>query len=147
MVCGVWLSPKGESVPFEPVDFYALASWLYDTKPSSASEALRRTIIGRAYYAALICARDHVSVSTTGAGGHSNVIDALKKVHPTAARKLDALRLSRRKADYEVGSPVNDRDVGISLGDALVVLRALGKAPTSIKPYSTNYLDPQRFLP
>ena len=96
------LSPKAEPNFFDPADFYAFASWLNLAKPSSSSQALRRTIVGRAYYAALICARDATRSSTSGGSGHKNVVTALKQKNHTAGSKLDELRLKRQKADYDL---------------------------------------------
>lgn len=138
-------SHKGSQAIFDPADFYAFASWLFHTKPAASSQALRRTIIGRAYYAALICARDATGSSTSGANGHKNVVDALRKQDLAAGSKLDSLRLARQKADYENPS-VTSRDVEISLKAAQIVLEAVGKSTPGIQSYSSDYLDASHFL-
>jgi hypothetical protein len=144
-------SLKGNfSIPFNPADWYALAVWFYDTKPALSSQCLRRTIIGRAYYAALICARDATHSNTTGQGGHDRVVAALRTKDNSAAGKLDSLRLKRQSADYHPEIEISVRDVEISLLDSKVVLTALGMAPIIVaphnKPYSQNYLDKDKFL-
>lgn len=139
------LSPKAEPDIFDPADFYAFASWLNSTKPGASSQALRRTIVGRAYYAALICARDATKTSTSGLGGHKNVVTALKQKNHTAGSKLDELRLKRHKADYE-SDELTPREVEIALKAALVVLQALGKFVDNSAPFKCDYLDPARFL-
>lgn len=139
------LSLKVDPNTFDPADFYAFASWLNSAKPDSSSQALRRTIVGRAYYAALICARDATNTSTSGNGGHKNVVTALKQRNHTAGSKLDELRLKRHKADYECDT-LTPREVEIALKAALVVLRALGKFVDNGAPYKCDYLDPSRFL-
>lgn len=141
-------SPKVN--PFNPAEWYSLASWLFDTAPASSSECLRRTVIGRAYYAALICARDATGSSTLGQEGHRNVANALRKSNSTAADKLDSLRLKRHKADYSIGEDISPREVEICLKDSRTVLRELGMLPQDNpprnKPYSENYLDSSKFL-
>ena len=141
-------SPKAK--PFKPAEWYSLALRLFDTKPALSSECLRRTIIGRAYYAALICARDATGSSTVGQEGHKNVVNALRKNYGTAAGKLDALRLTRQKADYSPDKDITSREVEICLKDSRTVLSELGLLPQDIapynKPYSDNYLDSNKFL-
>lgn len=148
-VCVMSSSPKANQ--FNPADWYSLASWLFDTAPASSSECLRRTIIGRAYYAALICARDATGSSTSGADGHKNVVNALWKCHNNiAAEKLDSLRLKRHKADYSLDINISPREVEIFLKDSRTVLRELGILPQDNfpynKPYSEDYLDSSKFL-
>lgn len=142
-------SPKANS--FNPAEWYSLASWLFDTAPASSSECLRRTIIGRAYYAALICARDATGSSTLGKDGHRNVVNALWSCNNnTAAEKLDSLRLKRHKADYTTDQDISPREVEIFLKDSRTVLRELGMLPPDIpphnKPYSRDYLESSKFL-
>ena len=147
-VCVMSSSPKAN--PFNPAEWYSLASWLFDTKPAMSSQCLRRTIIGRAYYAALICAREVTGSKTVGQGGHNNVVKALRGSNSTAAVKLDSLRLKRQSADYFPDKEVTVRDVEISLMDSRTVVNALGKTPPDVpphnKPYSHDYLDSGKFL-
>ena len=141
-------SPKADS--FNPEEWYSLAIWLFDTKPALSSECLRRTIIGRAYYAAFICARDATSSNAFGQGGHKNVVNALRGSNSIAAGKLDSLRLTRQKADYSTDKNITSRDVEICLKDSQTVLSALGVLPQDIpphnKPYANDYLDSSKFL-
>ncbi len=141
-------SPKVNE--FNPVEWYSLACWLFDTKPDASSQCLRRTIIGRAYYAALICAKDMTRSSTSGNDGHKNVVNALRAKHGTAADKLNALRLKRQAADYIMDKDISPREVEICLNDSRRVLIELGKLPSDIpphnKPYPNNYLDSKKFL-
>ena len=141
-------SPKAN--PFNPAEWYSFARWLFDTAPALSSECLRRTIMGRAYYAALICAREATGSSTVGPEGHRNVVNALRVKSSTAADKLDSLRLKRHKADYSIGENISPRDVEICLKDSCTVLRELGMMPQDNsphhKPYSGDYLDGGKFL-
>lgn len=147
-VCVMSLSPKANS--FNPAEWYSLASWLFDTTPALSSQCLRRTIIGRAYYAALICARDATGSSTTGQDGHRNVVNALRRSKSTAADKLDSLRLLRHKADYSLNEDITSREVEIGLKSSRTVLSELGLLPKSVallnKPYSYDYLDSSKFM-
>lgn len=139
------------TAPFDPADWYALAVWFYDTKPALSPQCLRRTIIGRAYYAALICARNATQSNTMGQGGHDRVVAALRVKDNSAADKLDSLRLKRQDADYHPEKEISARDVEISLWNSSVVLTYLGMAPKVVaphnKPYIQNYLDKNKFLP
>lgn len=141
-------SPKANS--FNPAEWYSLARWLFDTKPTLSSQCLRRTIVGRAYYAALICARDITGSKTVGQGGHENVVNALRSRNSTAAGKLNSLRLLRQTADYFPEKDISSREVEICLNDSRTVLRELGMLPQDNpphnKPYSENYLDSSKFL-
>lgn len=139
------------SPSFNPAEWYSLAQWLYDTKPALASQSLRRTIIGRAYYAALISARNSTHSDTAGQGGHERVVAELRVKDFAAANKLNSLRLKRQSADYRPDEVITDKDVTGSLKDSYAVLAALGVLPDNVaphnKPYSHNYLDKNKFLP
>jgi hypothetical protein len=134
-------SPKGSS-DFDPAEFFAFAQWLYDMKPALCSQVVRRAIVGRAYYAALICARDAAGGSSKGEFGHAAVVRALKAKDIRAGSKLDSLRIKRTNADYEMGRSITDRDVTTALHDSLTVLAYFGKAPeVGEKPYSGHFVD------
>ncbi|MGZ8257269.1 MAG: hypothetical protein ACXWTX_05815 [Gallionella sp.] len=141
-------SPKANL--FNPADWYSLASWLYDTSTSSSEQCVRRTIISRAYYAALICARDATKSNTIGQDGHVNVVKALTKKSSFAGNKLNSLRLKRHAADYRLDEVITPMDVSTSLKSALAVLSELGQAPQVLasqnKPYSDDYLDSSKFI-
>lgn len=142
------LSPKVNL--FNSADWYSLAKWFFDTKPALSSQCLRRTIIGRAYYAAFICARDATGSKAVGQGGHENVVRALSAKNSNAANKLNSLRVKRQSADYVLDKDISVRDVEVSLLDSRTVLIALGKMPLDVpphnQPYSQDYLDGSKFL-
>jgi hypothetical protein len=144
------MSSSHKDNPFNPAEWYSLACWLFDTKPGLSSQCLRRVIIGRAYYAALICARDVTGSKTVGQGGHEYVVTALRGRNSLAAEKLNSLRLKRQAADYFLDKDITVRDVEISLLDSRIVLGALGKIPPDVpphnKPYAHDYLDSSKFL-
>ena len=134
------------SPAFDFAELYALASWLHATQTEPHAEAIKRTIIGRAYYAALICARDFTGATTIGPQGHKMVVNALKLRNSRAGNNLDTLRQIRHKADYEASASISDRDVGIALRNALIVLNATGKTIADGKPYTSDFLDPSKFM-
>jgi len=141
-------SPKVN--PFNPAEWYSLASWLYDTSLISSAQCIRRTIISRAYYAALICARDATNSSTSGQDGHVSVVRALSSKSSFAGNKLNSLRLKRHIADYRPDEEITPLDVSNSLINARAVLTELGLTPQNVyphnKPYSQDYLDSSKFL-
>lgn len=140
------LKDNASPATFTPADFFALATWLYDTKPDQVSPCLVRTIISRAYYAALISARDYTKSSTIGKGGHKTVIAALRQHDPYAASKLDSLRLKRTQADYKTDSGLTTRDAQISLQASREVLYASNCVQTPGKPYTADFLDCSLFM-
>lgn len=129
-----------------PVEIFAFANWLMDTRNKTPSSILIRTIINRAYYAALISARDLTGAKTTGKGGHRQVVTALKKVNSNAGNKLDSLRLLRQKADYEMGESFTERDAFLSLHSARLVIVASHHLLGHGKTYTGNYLDKNKFI-
>lgn len=98
---------------FDPQEFYKLAVSLSKTK--QYTEALGRTIISRAYYAAFLQVREKVGerwpnilkelrreVKCRG-GEHWIVREALKRGgHPNISGKLKALFQTRVDADYKL---------------------------------------------
>lgn len=134
------------SSQFDFVEFFSLAQWLNDTKPDHPSQCILRTIINRAYYSALISARDFTGASSTGQSGHTTVIDALRSRGKSyEANKLNSLKLQRVKADYKSTTSFTVRDIQICLQDSRIVLYAANCAPTSTKPYSQDFLDRSKF--
>lgn len=112
-----------------------------------ASSCLIRTIINRAYYAALISARDFTASSTRGEGGHKNIVQALKdRKGPYIANKLESMRINRMLVDYEMTSALTERHAQAALSASREVLFEVGCAPLSAKPYTENYLNSTCFL-
>lgn len=130
---------------FEPVEFYRFASWLYSTKPDASADVLKRTIIGRAYYAALLAGSNATGTPTAGHKGHQDVIDAVRRLDSRAGNRLSAMNLARRSADYQMQF-VNDRDVMNTLGGARVVLESLGLLNSADPAFTADYLDKNKFL-
>lgn len=129
---------------FDPVNFFSFATWLEQTKPGQPSQVLIRTIINRAYYAALISARNFTNTDTRG--GHGRVIRALRKHDTSAGSKLDSLRVLRQKADYQEGQTLTEREALRSLVESRQILFVLGVAPVSVRPYEADFLSSVKFL-
>ncbi|WP_143005492.1 hypothetical protein [Desulforhopalus singaporensis] len=123
-----------------------IATWLYDTRPASPEPVLLRTVVNRAYYAALITARDYTGSSTVGNRGHGNVVDALRSVSSHASNSLDAMRLLRRQADYELGTAITEREACRSITYARQILYDLGVQLSLGKEYSFDFLDTDKFV-
>lgn len=133
------------SATFQPIEFYHLAWWLYSVKPALSEQSLKRTIIGRAYYAALLAGSDKTGTSTTGQNSHQNVIIAVQNINSQAANNLREINKLRRRADYEKPD-LNERDVQICLHKAKNVLEILGFIPLGTTPTITkDYLDKNKF--
>ena len=129
---------------FNPVNFFSFATWLEHTKPDQPSQVLIRTIINRAYYAALISARNFTNTDTRQ--GHGRVIKALKDHDTSAGNKLHSLRELRQRADYHEGQPLTEREALRSLLESRHILFVLGVAPTSTRPYDADFLSSIKFI-
>jgi hypothetical protein len=137
--------PSSTPTSFNPLEFYTLASWLFMTKPTSSAESLKRTIIGRAYYAALLSGSDKTGIPTDGPNGHQNVIQAVRRIDSLAGNNLSSIGKLRRAADYEKNH-INERDVQISLRDSRKVLEILGFIKPTDPTCTVDYLDKEKFF-
>jgi len=116
------------SASFDPVEFYRLARKLYAWPEQAISEeAVYRAVIGRSYYSALLCAREHSGIKSSGAGIHEEVINFFKKTKKQASisNRLRGLKNLRNKADYELNGAVQKREAGESLRLAKKLLQEL----------------------
>ncbi|MDK9705647.1 MAG: hypothetical protein OEL83_01240 [Desulforhopalus sp.] len=130
----------------EPKELFVFADWLFRTRCEPTESVLRRTIVNRLYYAALIAARDHTGSSTTGRDGHKAVVDALRGVSLHAASLLDAMRTNRNVNDYELTTPVEMRDVHRSLENARMIFYELGETFPLGPSYTKDFLDMTKFV-
>ena len=137
--------PNPSVTNFNPVEFYNLASWLFQTRPSLSEQSLKRTIIGRAYYAALLSGSKKTGTSTRGLDSHNLIVDAVQKINSQAANNLRTMKKRRKEADYEF-SLVNERDVQLSLRESRVVLELLGFISPSDPKQTKDYLDKSKFF-
>lgn len=95
---------------FAPRQFFETAAFLQE-KAGVGDDGYLRSSISRYYYAAFICARDQVNISSFGMSGHKKVADFFSErasqdseeglVYKTVGDNLAALKRLREKADYE----------------------------------------------
>lgn len=96
---------------FDPKEFVAVAAYLREAagRGDCPAEAAYGAAIGRYYYAAMLCARDHFAETEstpvdTSESTHRWVRDRLREYRDAEAlklgRELDTMRISRNKADY-----------------------------------------------
>lgn len=131
-------------VPFAAKSFCAFAASL--TERWRDDSAAVRTTMSRAYYGALIEARNARGISTRGQGGHQRVIDAYEalgtKEGDQIARDLKTLRDFREAADYEPNTPCDSRQAFRATQHANKVLLALGIQPEPDRPKLVQKDDP-----
>lgn len=117
---------------FNAPDFYLVANDLL--KRSERDGPYLRTVISRAYYGALIAARDANNISTRGsASGHQAVINSyLGNSHnKVIADNLRDLRKLREHADYEPTTHLIKGDALSAVAKAKKVLSLLNQLPVS----------------
>ncbi|MDQ6951165.1 MAG: hypothetical protein Q9M26_05820 [Mariprofundales bacterium] len=123
-------------MPFNPTAFYEFSSWLNAKLPDTGfQQSVARTIISRAYYAALLSSSDVTGARTLG--GHDGVINALKSKNSMTGNKLYALKVLRQKADYEKPD-VTRLDINKALRDSKSILKYLHKTTDLTQ---SNYLN------
>lgn len=112
---------------FDPVGFFRLAEHLY---AEQNHEAGYRAVIGRAYYAAMLYARNKAGLSSKGAGGHETVVRHYKSSSDAKlaaiGNRLDDLRVSRTNSDYECDNIVVSREASACIIKSRNILSALG---------------------
>lgn len=111
---------------FDPVEFYLFASWLY---PQSDNEAAYRTVIGRAYYAVHLCAKDCAKIKNASGSVHEEVMKHFETRNKRLFRQIKDLRDLRNKADYELSEKVLKRGAGESLRLTREILKSLKYLP------------------
>ncbi|NOQ35504.1 MAG: HEPN domain-containing protein [Methylococcaceae bacterium] len=107
---------------FNPVEFYVFAGKLYI---QSTNEATYRTVIGRAYYAVHLCAKDYTKIINSSGSVHEEVIKYFKTRNKRVFRQIKDLKDLRNKADYNLIESIQKRDAGESLRLAKDILKAL----------------------
>lgn len=115
-----------------PADIHQLAVILQRQSNDGADSAALRSCISRAYYGALLSARDARQLSTVGAGGHDNVIDHYKNTGDPIDRAIaDSLRVMKRlrkKADYDLNEDCTKQEGGDAMIQASKVKGFLKRA-------------------
>lgn len=114
---------------FNPKEFLRLAN---DLASNVHDEASLRSAVGRAYYAAMLQAREQLGIPGHRRTIHRMVIGRLKRADRAAGDQLDKLETLRGEADYElvVQDPIH-RDWlsnwGLASSYALNITRRLTK--------------------
>ena len=106
----------------EPINFYFLASWLNSHCKTPLLPEVSRVIVGRAYYAAFLAARDQANEKGTGAHIHSEVITHYRTKDPYISNKLADLKRLREQADYKLDNSVSISDINTSLKGSRAIL-------------------------
>lgn len=130
----------------EPRDLFTFADWLLSARVEPPEPVLLRTIVNRAYYAALLAARDHTGSVTTNPSGHKHVVDALRGVSIHAANLLNAMRIKRNETDYELSKPITVREALLSMQNSRQILYELGETFPAGHSYTKDYLDHTKFV-
>jgi uncharacterized protein (UPF0332 family) len=121
-------------VSFEWADFYTLAAQLHANPPDGLQEAVFRTVIGRAYYAAFCAARDFAHHSdnlaiTRGGPDHELVKRHFRDDRDDTRHKigvwLGRLMNNRAEADYKAEAAITKATADQSLALSKNVLDAL----------------------
>lgn len=116
---------------FDAASFYSVADEL--RLKSRADGPHLRTLISRAYYGALIVARDARQIPTKGEkSGHQSVINAFAGVNAqddAVADSLRTLRSLRERADYEPACNLSGSDGDRALSSSRRVLQTLNAFP------------------
>ena len=125
MPCNTSLSHNAN---FNPVEFYQFASELFN---QHSSEAAYRTIIGRSYYAAYLCAKDYSKVSNASGSVHREVIKYFQVRNKQVYNQMNDLKDLRSKADYKLTETIQKREASESLRLAKKILSTLNYLPST----------------
>lgn len=122
---------------FDPATYYTLAEEM--RLKASTDGPYLRAMLSRAYYSALICARDAKSIppATKGTGSHEAIIQAYMGIdaqNDQLADHLNDLKTLRVKADYQPGYDLKPDEGLTALSKAKWVLRTLGRLPPKTTP-------------
>jgi hypothetical protein len=121
----------------DPVDFYHQAlHWHADA--SDLSSVTARSIVSRAYYAAILVARDAKHITATR-NTHETTIEAYRRGSAqdvSIGNRLDGLRVYRTNADYDMTKPCMRREAGEALTRSRNILGLLGVSlpPRTLPP-------------
>lgn len=107
---------------FNPVNFYTFAGEIYT---ETNNETAHRVIIGRAYYAVFLCARDYAKITNSSGSVHSDVIKHFQTRDKRIYNQMNDLKALRSKADYRLTEKILKREAGESLRLAKAILQTL----------------------
>ena len=98
-------------------------------KRDGAAEREFRTIVGRAYYGAFLAARDKAKISSKSALVHEVTAKYFVDNGQSAiGNRLNALRVVRNDADYDMAKKVGRKEAEDALKYSLKILGDLGLA-------------------
>ncbi len=112
----------------DPVEFYQFAGQLYANNKEHP-ELENRIIIGRAYYAAFLCARAYSQINSSNANVHGQVISYFEKRNEFVGNLLKTLKNLRQKADYRPELTLTRREAAKALKLAKNILEELNFLP------------------
>lgn len=110
---------------FNPVELYSLAVYLH-YNPGNLPNAVMRTCINRAYYAAFLYARDSAGIRNESGSVHGDVKNHYQTRNRSIFNRLTALLTMRHAADYKLDSTVTSRETGNAIRLSKEILKALG---------------------
>ncbi|WP_175627088.1 MULTISPECIES: hypothetical protein [Oxalobacteraceae] len=111
---------------FDPVTFFTLAADTHQAAGHEEEEKVR-TVIGRAYYSAFLCARNAAGLTGTNAAIHQVTIEHyINNGNSAVGNRLNDLRTSRNDADYDCGKKFTKTQSGKALSQANAILVNLG---------------------
>lgn len=125
MPCNTLLSHNAN---FDPVEFYKFASELF---LQHSSETAYRTIIGRSYYTAHLCAKDSANITNSSGSVHGDVIKYFQTRNRQVYNQMNDLKDLRSKADYKLIETIQKREAGESLRLAKKILSTLNYLPST----------------
>lgn len=121
-------------MPIAPSDFLVVAQTLKSGSALEPKEPRDRTIVGRAYYAAYLAAREAVRKAYGKPGlwvAHEALATNLAGVSDAAVAdvgiRLQTLKQTRKRADYELKSTVTANDVALMCASADRVIASAPK--------------------
>lgn len=117
-------------MPINPREFLVTARTLNSNQGIGFSEAVYRTAVGRAYYAAFLEAREKASLGHVRSDSHKVVIDHYNSLStntagPQIANKLRSLSAKRKDADYELSRSFSGREATAAIKTSESIFKAL----------------------
>lgn len=111
-----------------PADVMKVAEALQSI-PNAGNEAVSRSAISRAYYAAFLHTRDKAGITEKSGAVHQLTIDFCYNIGcDKAAQKLDNLRLERNRADYDLDRHFNQLLAGQQIRRAHDIIKTVDQA-------------------
>jgi uncharacterized protein (UPF0332 family) len=111
---------------FDPTTYYTHAGELFANN-AIQTETVYRAVIGRAYYAAFLSARNNAGITTSSGNVHELTSNHfLTSGKAAISNRLNDLRIARNTADYDCIAIVQRREAGVALQKCKSILQELG---------------------